>query len=145
MLPASRIVQRPRTAERGAKTLPPRADKAFVSKFQRFSALAGAAAILCAATAASADDGQHRVLSTTATISLTIAPSAVVGIRSSLRGVPQFGATANGGLPLDEVGVNYIVRDSRGDREFITARALQAALADAQRRGERDVDVTIVF
>ena len=128
-----------------AKTLAPCADTALVNNFRRFSALAGAAAILCAATAASAEDGQHRVLSATSTISLTIAPSAVVGIRSGLRGVPQFDATANGGLPLDGVGVNYIVRDSRGDHQFITSRALQAALADAQRRGERDVDVTIVF
>ena len=116
-----------------------------MGNFRKLSALAGAAAILCAATAASAEDGQHRVLSTTSTISLTIAPSAVVGIRSGPRGVPELGATANGGLPLDEVGVSYLVRDSRGDREFITSRALGAALADAQRRGERAVDVTIVF
>ena len=84
-------------------------------------------------------------MSTTSTISLTIAPSAVVGIRSGLRGVPQLGGTANGGLSLDEVGVNYIVRDSRGEREFLTSRTLAAALADAHRRGERDIDVTIVF
>ncbi len=116
-----------------------------MSNFRTFSALAGSAAILFAATAASAEDGEHRGLSTTTTISLTIVQSAVVGIRSGLRGVPEFGAMVNAGLPLDDAGVNFIVRDSRGDRQFITSRALQAALADAQRRGERDVDVTIVF
>ena len=116
-----------------------------MSKLQRLGTLAGAAAILCAATAASADEGQQRVISTTAKISLTIVPSVVLRTSTNARGVQQLGATANGGLTLDEIGVNYTIRDSRGQRDFVTFRTLQAALADAQRRGERDIEVSIAF
>ena len=116
-----------------------------MSQFKRLSALAAAATVLCAANPASADDRQGRVLSTTATISLTIAPSAVVGVRSTERGAAQFVASMNGGSPIDGMGVSYTVRDSRGEREFAGLPSAQAAIADAQRRGERTIDVTFVF
>jgi hypothetical protein len=116
-----------------------------VSKLQRLSALGGAAAILCAATAASADDGQQRVISTTAAISLTIAPSAVVGVRSNQRNAAQLVASANGGSAIDDMGVSYTVRDSRGERVLVTLPSAQAAIAESRRCGERDIDVTLVF
>ena len=116
-----------------------------MSQSYKLSVLAAAATILCGSVPASAADGQGRLLSTTAKISLTIESSVVLRMGTNQRGAPQLTATANGGLTLDDVGVSYTVRDSRGEREFNTARTLQAALADAQRRGEREIDVTIVF
>ena len=104
--------------------------------------LALAAAALVCPIAASAQDAQHQ-LSTTSHISLTIAPSAIV--RSNERSAAGFTVVGNDGASLDKSGVTYSMRDSRGERTFQTLQGLQAAMAGAKRVGERQLDVTLVF
>lgn len=93
----------------------------------------------------SAPGAGHGTLSATVHVSLTIVAGAQVGLTLSQRSGAALSLQDLRGLPMDDTGMEFTIRDSRGERRFVEPRSLSLALGEVQRSGERNVEVTLIF